>query len=87
MNYLALENYGSAENPRADLEVFLATVAAPLVGGRDYAQKYLHCSRAVANRGHIPEELKEVYALAERAPLTGKQRSIWLANYLASFLW
>ena len=47
LNYLALENYGSAANPNSDLELFLNQVAAPLLGGPKYAHDFLRLRQAV----------------------------------------
>ena len=58
LNYLALENYGSAANPRADLDVFLEQVAGPLLGGAAQARQYLQCARLLdGKREKIPEAL------------------------------
>ena len=85
LNYLALESYGSAANPDADLEVFLKDVAAPLLDGNKYAHDYLRYARLSDNRRKIPGGLKEIYARCGSLPPDVARRWVWLANYLASF--
>jgi hypothetical protein len=87
LNYLALENYGSAANPRAELEVFLRDVAAPLLGGEKYAFDYLRYARLVEDRRQIPGVMKEIYARCGSLPPDQARRWVWLANYLASFVY
>ena len=87
LNYLALQNYGSAANPKADLEVFLRDVAAPLLGGEKYAQDYLRFARFLDDRPQIPGALKEIYARCGTLPPDSARRWVWLANYLASFVY
>jgi hypothetical protein len=87
LNYLALQNYGSAANPRADLEVFLRDVAAPLLGGEQYARDYLRFARLLDDRPQIPGTLKEIYARCGALPPDIARRWVWLANYLASFVY
>ena len=86
LNYLALANYGGAANPRADLDVFLKSVAAPLLGGENRAQSYLRYARLLDDRARIPDALKEIYALSGTLPPRAAQRWVWLANYLASYV-
>ena len=87
LNYLALENYGSAANRKADLDVFLQEVATPLLGGADHARDYLQYARLLDDRGGIPEALRQMRVRS--AALTGEpaRRWTWLANYLASFVY
>jgi len=87
LNYLALQNYGSAANPRADLDVFLRDVAAPLLGGEKYAHDYLRFARLLDDRQQIPGALKEIYARCATLPPDIARRWVWLANYLASFVY
>ncbi len=97
LNYLALQNYGSAANPNGDLELFLNEVAAPLLGGSKYAHDFLRYARLVrvrqdtkaATAGGLvgtvpPETLKEIYARCGSLPPDVARRWVWLANYLAS---
>jgi hypothetical protein len=85
LNYLALENYGSAANPNANLEVFLKEVAAALLGGDKYAHDYLQYARLTENRQDIPGVLKDIYGRGASLPPDIARRWVWLANYLASF--
>jgi hypothetical protein len=87
LNYLALQDYGSAANPRADLEVFLKNVAAPLLGGEKYAHDYLRFARLLDDRPAIPAALKEIYTRCATLPPDVARRWVWLANYLASFVY
>lgn len=87
LNYLALADYGSARNPRAGLESYLADVAGPLLGGADAAREYLAFARLLDDRAKIPAALESI-----RKRLSGLQgeparRWIWLANHLASFIY
>ena len=97
LNYLALENYGSAANPNSELELFLNEVAAPLLGGPKYAHDFLGYARLSDNRskmksgnggeglGTVPAKaLKEIYARCGSLPPDVARRWVWLANYLAS---
>lgn len=85
LNYLALENYGGAANPNADLEVFLKDIVAPLLGGNKYAHDYLRYARLTENRQDIPNVLKDIYSRCGSLPPDAARRWVWLANYLASF--
>jgi hypothetical protein len=97
LNYLALENYGSAANPNSELELFLNEVAAPLLGGPKYAHDFLDYARLSDNRskmksgngreglGTVPAKaLKEIYARCGSLPPDVARRWVWLANYLSS---
>ena len=85
LNYRALENYGSTANPKADLEVFLTNVAAPLLGGDKYAHDYLRYARLTDNRPEIPAALKGIYSRCGSLPPDVARRWVWLGSYLASF--
>jgi len=87
LNYLALADYGSGDNPEADLDSFLTRVAGPLLGGPDLAREYLGFARLIDARQEIPAALTEMRRIA--AGLDGRpaQRWVWLANYLASFIY
>lgn len=87
LNYLALENYGSAANPKADLGVFLRDVAGPLLGGEKHARDYLRYARLSDDRRNIPDALKDIYARCGILPPDIARRWVWLANYLASFVY
>jgi len=85
LNYLALEHYGSAANPKADPDLFVRQIAAPLLGGPENARDYLRYARLVDQRDKIPSALKEIYARCAALPPEPALRWVWLANYLASF--
>lgn len=85
LNYLALENYGSASNSKADLDTFLRDVAAPLLGGENRARDYLRYARLLDQRAQIPGALEEMYACCASLQPETARRWVWLANYLASF--
>jgi hypothetical protein len=85
LNYLALMKYGSAASPQADFEVFLRGVAAPLLGGEQYAHDYLHYARLLDDRRQIPSALKEIYARCGTLPPDMARRWAWRGTYLASF--
>lgn len=87
LNYLALENCGSAANPGADLEVFLRDVAAPLLGGEELAHDYLRCARTVDDLDRIGHALASIYARLASLPPSVARRWAWLANWLASFVY
>ena len=86
LNYLALANYGSTSNPRAELEVFLRDVASPLLGGLGRARDFLRYARLSQDPKQIPAALRAIHALCGRLALEPAQRWVWLANYLGSFL-
>jgi hypothetical protein len=86
LNYLALENYGSADNPKADLNLFLEKVAAPLLGGPEEAKKYLRYARLLDDdKAKIPEALTDIYAQCGKFPPKIAHRWAWLGEYLNSF--
>lgn len=85
LNYLALQNYGSARNPKADLDVYLGDVAAILLGGEKAARDYLAFARLRENPGRIRLALKEIYAHCSTMPPDVARRWAWLGNFLASF--
>ena len=87
LNYLALENYGSAVNPGADVNMFLRDVAAPLLGGEKDAHDYLKYARLLSNRDRIPDALKDIHIRCGKLPPAVARRWTWLANYLASFVY
>jgi len=87
LNYLALQDFGSTANPKADLEVFLRTVAAPLLGGEKYAHDYFRYARLLDDRRQIASALQEIYKRCAASPPDIARRWVWLANYLASFIY
>ena len=85
LNYLALENFGSAANPRANLDVFLRDIAGPLLGGEAHAHAFLKYSKLKNQRDRIPEALKDIYGRCGILPPEAAPRWAWLGNFLASF--
>jgi hypothetical protein len=85
LNYHALENFGSAANPKADLDAFLRDVAGPLLGGEERARDYLRFARLVSDRERIAEALEKIYSRLSALPRAAARRWAWLANHLASF--
>ena len=86
LNYLALENHGSAANPTADPDVFLREVAAPLLGGESHAQDYLKYARLKNDQSRLPEALADIYKRCGQLPPAAARRWAWLASYLASLV-
>jgi len=87
LNYLALADYGSPDNPAADLESFLDRVAAPRLGGPELAREFLRVARLIDHREQITEALRRARTVAARLDGRPAQRWTWLANYLASFIY
>jgi hypothetical protein len=88
LNYLALENYGSAANPKADLSVFLRDVAAPVLGGEKEAHDYLRYARLLKkDRDRIASALKDIYVRCGKLPPGAARRWTWLANHLATLIY
>ncbi len=85
LNYLALENFGSAANPKASLDVFLRDIAGPLLGGEAHAHAFLKYSKLKNQRDQIPEALKDIYGRCGILPPEAARRWAWLGNFLASF--
>jgi len=85
LNYLALENLGSAANPKADLDVFLRNVAGPLLGGESYARDFLKYSKLKKQPKRTAEALKDIYCRCGSLPPDAARRWAWLGNFLASF--
>ena len=84
LNYLALQNYGSASNPTADVDIFLRDVAAPLLGGEDAAHDYLKYARMRSNPELVPVALKAIYSYCAKLEAEPARRWAWLANFLSS---
>ena len=74
-------------NPDADVDSLLERVAGPLLGGPDLARQYLQFARLIDRREEIAQALGAMRRIA--ASLDGRpaQRWVWLANYLASFVY
>ncbi len=85
LNYLALENFGSAANPKADLDVFLRDVAGPLLGGEEHARDFLKYSKLKKKPKQTAEALKDIYRRCGSLPPEAARRWAWLGNFLASF--
>ena len=86
LNYLALADYGGADNPKADLDSFQQRVAAPLLGGVDNARDFLRFARLLGDRKQIPAALTSIYGRLPSLPPDAARRWCWLANQLASFV-
>ena len=90
LNYLALADFGSAGNPKADLDAFEQRVASPLLGGVDNVRDFVRFARLLDvrlrdDRKKIPAALTSIYGrLASLSP-DAARRWCWLANQLASF--
>ena len=85
LNYLALADFGSRDNPKADLDDFLDRVADPLLGGEGSGRDFLRYARLLENRDKIPTALAEISVRLPTLPPEAARRWIWLANFLASF--
>ncbi len=86
LNYGALENFGSAVNPNANLDVFLRDVAAPLLGGESQARDWLRLAGMRREKTSIPPALEEIYKRCGSLPPAAARRWAWLATFLASCL-
>ena len=86
LNYLALADYGGADNPKADLDSFQQRIAAPLLGGVDNARDFLRFARLLSDRSKIPAALTSIYGRLASLPPDAARRWSWLANHLASFI-
>ena len=87
LNYLALENYGSANNPTADMNIFIRDVAGPLLGGEDAAHDYLKYARMRTDRKKLPDALKHIYSHCGKLPSESARRWAWLACFLESSIY
>jgi hypothetical protein len=91
LNYLALADFGSKENPTADPDAFQQRIAAPLLGGADNARDFFRFARLLDgrfmdDRKQIPSALTSIYARLGALPPDVARRWCWLANLLASFV-
>ena len=86
LNYLALADYGSEENPDSQLNSFQDRIAAPLLGGAENARDYLQFARLLSHREQIPAALPAIYGRLASLPPDAARRWCWLANHLASFI-
>jgi hypothetical protein len=84
LNYVALENFGSAANPKAELDRFLREVAGPLLGGEAYAHAFLKYADLKKEPHKIPQALKDIYGRCGLLPPEAARRWAWLGNFLAS---
>jgi hypothetical protein len=90
LNYLALTDFGSADNPGADQDAFIQRIAAPLLGGVDHARDFVRLaglidSRFPDNRLQIPAALSNIYERLGSLPPEAAHRWCWLGNRLASY--
>ena len=81
LNYLALVDFGSARNPKADPEVFLQRMAAPLLGGVDHARDYIRFARLLDgrfldDRRKIPAALTSIYGRLGTLPPDAARRVV-----------
>lgn len=90
LNYLALKDFGSAENPQADQDSFIERIAGPLLGGPAQAVDFVRFAglldaRFPDRRKDIPAAIASIHGrLAAMGPEEAR-RWCWLANQLASF--
>lgn len=84
LNYLALENFGSAANPKAELDVFLKDVVGPLLGGEEAAHDFLKRARMRGDGAAVPKALKDIYKRCAKLSSEPARRWNWLANFLSS---
>lgn len=87
LNYLALQNFGSTANSKADIDLFLKEVAAPLLGGEEAARDYLKYGRLRWEPARIPDALKDIKSRCTSLSPDATRRWTWLANFLASFIY
>ena len=85
LNYLAMADFGSAGNPKADVDAFVQRVAAPLLGGVDNARDFVRFARLMEDPKQIPAALTSIYSRLASLPPESARRWCWLANHLASF--
>ncbi len=85
LNYLALADFGSANNPQADVDSFIRRVAAPLLGGAENARDFVRFARLIEDPKQIPAALTSIYGRMASLPPNVARRWSWLANHLASF--
>jgi len=90
LNYLALADFGSPENPTADLASFEQRIGGPLLGGVDQAQDFIRFARLLdsrfpGDRQQIPAALTSIYSRLPTLPADAARRWCWLANQLASY--
>ncbi|MHB1484051.1 MAG: hypothetical protein ACYCYI_05250 [Saccharofermentanales bacterium] len=88
LNYLAHENYGSASNPKAELDIFLKDIAGPLLGGEGYARDFLKYARLYKSANEkIEAVLPDIYARCGKLPVDAARRWAWLATFLSSTIY
>jgi hypothetical protein len=90
LNYLALADFGSAENPTSDQDSFLQRIAGPLLGGPSHAVDFVRFAglldaRFPEKRQEIPAAMASIYGRLAEMPPEVARRWCWLANKLASF--
>ena len=92
LNYLAMADFGSASNPKADHDAFVQQIAAPLLGGVDHARDFVRFARLLdarflEDRKQIPAALTSIHGRLASLPPEAARRWCWLANQLASFVY
>ena len=85
LNYLALKNFGSATNPKANVDVFIRDVAAPLLGGEELARDFLKYATLTHEPKRIAEVMPAIRKQCALLPAEQARRWIWLGNFLASY--
>ena len=91
LNYLAVSDFGSANNPTSDQDIFEEQIAAPLLGGRSHASDFIRFAglldaRFPEKRKEIPAAITSIYGRLPALPPDAARRWCWLANQLASFV-
>jgi hypothetical protein len=90
LNYLALADFGSANNPTASLDLFEKRIAAPLLGGaenaHDFAQFAGLLDRLYPDRlNQIPAALRQMYSRLDTLTPEAARRWCWLASEMAFY--
>ena len=86
MNYLALQYY--ADHPLAPLEAFVCDVMAPLLGGEEYARRFLSLSGTLETPDRIPDAAREIAKITSGIrDWEILRRWQYLASYLNGFAW
>jgi len=88
LNYLALEHFGSSQNPDADVGRFLRDVAGPLLGGEDQAKDFLRFARLKqAGPSDIDKAVQDICRRCGKLPRPAARRWAWLAQFLESLIY
>lgn len=85
-NYLALRYF--ADNPLATMREFGRDVMAPLLGGDDFAEKWIAYAPLQNDTAKVPKAVDDISrflpSIRDREAL---RRWLWLANHLSSYRW